>query len=88
MKAYKAIEDFKDLKDSSYKYHAGDSFPRKGYKPSAERLEELLSANNKRGRAVIAEVKEEPKEEPVSEPVKEDTAPAEKPKRRRKKNVE
>lgn len=80
---YKAIEYFKDLKDSGYKYHAGDEFPRQGYKPSADRIAELLSSNNKRGHAVIEEVAEaEPviKTEPVAEkPVK---------RRRAKKNAE
>lgn len=74
---YIAIEYFKDLKDSGYKYHAGDVFPRQGYNPSAGRIAELLSANNKRGRAVIAEVTQA---EPVEEkPVK---------RRGRKKNAE
>ncbi len=72
---YKAIADFVDLKDNNHKYNAGDQFPRKGYKPDKDRLAELLSSDNKRGTAVIAEVKPEEKE--VS---------ADKPKKGRKKN--
>lgn len=72
---YKAIADFVDLKDNNHKYHAGDVFPRKGYEPSEDRIAELLSNNNKRGTAVIAEVKPEIKE-----------SLADKPKKGRKKN--
>lgn len=70
---FKVLADFADLKDKNFKYHAGDVFPRQGYNPSAGRIAELLSGKNKRGRAVIAEVKEDPVEqaEPVEEkPVK------------------
>lgn len=89
MAAYKAIENFKDLLDNEYKYRAGDAFPRSGYTPSAERINELLSDKNKRGRAVIEEVKDSF----MNEPVEADEQPAEmeasKPKRRgRKKNAE
>lgn len=52
---YKAIIDFVDLQDNNHKYHAGDQFPRKGYEPSTDRIAELLSKKNKRGKAVIAE---------------------------------
>lgn len=91
MAAYRAIENFKDLLDHEYKYRAGDSFPRSGYEPSAERIKELLSDTNRRGRAVIEEVSEF-LNEPV-EPVKAETdvveTEAPKPKRRgRKKNAE
>lgn len=67
---YKAIADFVDLKDNNHKYTAGDQFPRKGYKPSDNRLAELLSNENMRGTAVIAEVKPEEKEAPVDKPKK------------------
>lgn len=82
---YKAIEYFKDLKDGGYKYHAGDVFPRQGYKPSASRIAELLSANNKRGRAVIAKVIEAEVPVKQAEPVKAAEPVEEKPKRRRSK---
>ena len=54
---YKAIEYFDDLQDNCYTYKVGDTYPRAGYEPSPERVKELLSSENKRGRAVIAEVK-------------------------------
>lgn len=93
---YKAIVTFKDLKDDSYAYHPGDKYPRDGFTPTPERIEELSTEKNRRGIPVIAEIKpkketkkeepkaeiEEPKEEPAEEPVK---AEAPKPKRERKK---
>lgn len=68
---FKAVEYFKDLKDNGHKYHPGDTFPREGYAPGAKRIAELASANNKRGRAVIAEVAEKAADEPVEKPEKE-----------------
>lgn len=55
---YRVIERFKDLKDGEYLYEVGDSYPRKGKKPSKARTAELLSSDNRRGRPVIEEVKE------------------------------
>ena len=79
---YKAIEYFTDLKDNGYKYRLGDTYPRDGYTPSEERINELASDKNKRGRAVIELVAES---KAVAEtPVKDETA-AEKPKRTHKK---
>lgn len=68
---YKALTDFIDLQDNYRKYRAGDTFPRKGYDPGEERIAELASANNKRGRAVIAEVSEKAVIKPVEKPEKE-----------------
>jgi hypothetical protein len=56
---YKAIEQFKDLKDDRFLYKVGDKFPRKGKRVSKARLAELLGSDNRRGRPVIAEVEEE-----------------------------
>ena len=83
---YKAILFFKDLHDKSYEYRPGDVFPRSGLKVSQERLEELSSKNNRRGKPVIAKV-EEPKPEQVEEPAVEEVSETEmpKPKRGRKK---
>lgn len=61
---------FTDLQDNNYAYEVGDKYPRDGYTPTAERVKELASSNNKRGVALIKEVKapkaevEEPAEEP------------------------
>jgi len=53
---YKVIRKFKDLQDSNYIYNVGDTYPRKGKRPKKERIEELLSSNNKVGKPLIAEV--------------------------------
>ncbi|HEM9602853.1 TPA: Rho termination factor N-terminal domain-containing protein [Streptococcus agalactiae] len=44
--AYTVKTRFFDLLDNSFLYEVGDIFPRKGYEPSRERLESLLSSNN------------------------------------------
>ena len=85
---YKVISDFTDLKDNNFKYHVGDEFPRHGYAPSESRIAELASTQNKRGRAVIEEVKDSFMNDPVE--VDEQPAESEEPKKRRgrKKNAE
>ena len=73
----KVLHYFTDLQDHNHAYHPGDEFPRKGVEVTAERLKELSSGNNRRGKALI-EVKEEPKEEP-KEPVENFINPPEEP---------
>lgn len=63
--SYKVIVYFNDLQDKNYPYKVGDVYPRKGVKPSEERIAELLSNKNKRGTALIekiADTKETPEE--------------------------
>lgn len=55
---YKVINFFKDGQDNGHSYKVGDEYPRKGLKPSAERVKELASKNNKRGIPMIVEVEE------------------------------
>ena len=66
---YKVLMYFEDLQDHRHPYHAGDSFPRADYEPSAERIAELCCTNNKRGKAVIepAVVETVVQEEPVKQ---------------------
>lgn len=64
---YKALTSFTDLQDNNYRYHVGDVFPHKGAKVTNERIAELLSSNNRRGKPVIEEIPEEKKEEPKEE---------------------
>ena len=59
---YKVLEYFTDLRDDKFAYHEGDTFPREGITVSDERLAELSSKNNKKGRPVIKEVKEKKKD--------------------------
>lgn len=67
---YKVLAMFTDLQDGGHRYEAGDTYPRKGYKPSEERIAELASSANKRGQAVIEEVKEEKKPAPKKKSTK------------------
>lgn len=57
---YKVIVPFVDLQDDLHPYAVGDKFPRKGLKASKSRLNELASKENKRGMALIEEVKKTP----------------------------
>lgn len=61
---YRVLKDFSDLKDHNYKYTTGDTFPRSGYIVSPKRIEELSSANNRRGCAVIEAIQEEEEAKP------------------------
>ena len=50
---YEVIWAFKDLQDDEYRYEKGDTYPRAGYKPTDERIDELSGSNNKRGKPLI-----------------------------------
>lgn len=56
---YKVIEFFTDLHDENYPYKAGDTFPRAGIKVSKERIKELSGSDNRQGKPLIEEVKNE-----------------------------
>lgn len=58
---YRVIKYFTDGQDGLHPYEVGDSYPRKGYKPTEERIEGLLGTGNKQGVPLIEEVKEQPK---------------------------
>ena len=55
---YKVIHHFLDLQDDNYYYAVGKTFPRRGKRPSKERLKELSSSANKIGVPLIEEVKQ------------------------------
>lgn len=55
---FKVIKYFTDKNDNGHAYNTGDTFPREGLFVSEERLAELAGPNNRRGVAVIEEVKE------------------------------
>ena len=57
---YEVLEYFEDLLDNRRKYFPGDTYPRRGLKPTAERLEELSTDRNRRG---VPLIKEEQKED-------------------------
>lgn len=52
---YKAAEYFTDNLDNGFAYNVGDVYPREGYTPTEERIQELATADNVRRRPVIAE---------------------------------
>ena len=68
---YEVIEDFTDLQDRERVYRKGDTFPIEGVEVSDERLEALLSSNNKRKEPVIKEVEETEVVEEVEEVIEE-----------------
>ena len=88
---YKAILFFKDLHDNSFEYRPGDVFPRSGLKVSQERLDELATNKNRRGKPLIEKVEETETEkvpelkDAIVETQIVDTPKAAKPKRGRKK---
>jgi hypothetical protein len=88
---YKCKVFFTDLHDKSFEYRPGDIFPRSGLKVSKERIEELLSTNNRKGKPLIEKVEETETEkvpelkDAVVETQIVDTPKATKPKRGRKK---
>lgn len=58
MAKYKVIRKFKDLQDDNHIYNVGDKYPRKG-RVKKDRVEELLSSNNKIGEPLIVEVEDD-----------------------------
>ena len=58
---YKVIRYFTDLQDDDYIYREGDTYPRKGLKPTADRINELASDKNKRGLPLIKKAVEKSK---------------------------
>ena len=82
---YKALEYFTDNLDKGYAYNVGDVYPREGYTPTEERIEELAGTDNARRRPVIEAVTktvaEVTEEDTVDKALEEEV----KPKRKRKK---
>ena len=72
---YIVISSFKDLTDNQFEYMVGDLFPREGRtinEISNERLEQLTSKNNKKGRVLIKNIElETTKTENTEEETKE-----------------
>lgn len=52
---YKVLENFMDAVDGLHLYEAGDTYPRKGYKPDPERVKYLASSKNGVGRPLIVQ---------------------------------
>ena len=63
---FKVVHGFKDLKDNDYIYKKGDIYPRDEIKLEdvpKKRIKELSGTNNKIGKVLIEEIKEEVVEE-------------------------
>lgn len=71
---YKVIKFFTDLQDNNFPYQAGEQYPRFGYLPSAERLEELTGSGNKQGTPLIQYVEESTEEKPKKKRAKKTAA--------------
>lgn len=85
---FKVVVRFKDLQDNNHIYNVGDEYPRKGAKPTEERIKQLSSNNNLRGQALIQKVedkKEEVQDVNLDEIVEEVVEVEEKPKKKKKK---
>ena len=54
---YKVIVRFMDLQDENHIYEVGDTFPRDGVKVGADRINELMSCENKIGCPLIEKIK-------------------------------
>lgn len=55
---YKVLDYFTDLQDKNHEYFEGDTYPRKGLKVTAARINELATDENVRGVPVIQVVEE------------------------------
>lgn len=95
---YTVIRHFTDLQDEGYKYKEGDTYPREGYTPSAERIK-MLSTPNNRQRTVLIKAVATESAEIVETSAVEETEPTtiteeikvieeEKPKKRSRKKSE
>lgn len=73
--SYKVIRFFHDLQDTVntkcgkiyHAYNVGDTYPRKGYKPSEDRIAELAGKDNKQGVPLIQIIEESPEENNATE---------------------
>jgi hypothetical protein len=54
---YRVKVYFTDLQDNDYAYNVGDKFPRDGMAVTPDRIKELSGTANKRGIALIEEVR-------------------------------
>lgn len=84
MMKYKVKKFFMDGQDNNHSYITGDIYPRDGLTPSAERIAELVSVNNRLGEVLIEPVQstaQKKEEEKPAEAIEEQAA---KPKKKKK----
>lgn len=83
---YRVINYFTDLQDGEHPYNVGDEFPRNGKTVTADRIKELSTDANRRGIALIEEVRGAEETTTISEKETvepEETAPVEDEPRKR-----
>lgn len=98
---YTVLSEFADLQDGNHIYRVGDEYPRKGYSPTDERVDELSTGKNLLHKPLIQKVEDEVihheveessevEEEQQPKEIEEETeAEEEQPKRKRgKKNTD
>lgn len=91
---YTVLSEFADLQDEKHVYGIGDVYPREGYTPTAERVDELCTGKNLLHKPLIQKVEdstheeEQQPEEITGETEAENEVEEEQPKRRRKKNTD
>lgn len=56
--SYKVIKSFQDLDDNKRLYEAGEPYPREGYEPTEERIQQLSTVNNNKRQVFIKKVGE------------------------------
>lgn len=85
---YRVTKYFTDLQDNGYAYNEGDTFPRDGVTVTADRIKELSTSANRRGIALIEEVRGA-EETPAAEETDDKAAPVEdEPRKRGRKHKE
>lgn len=88
MMKYTVLSEFADLHDGNHIYRIGDVYPREGYTPKDERVDELCTGKNLLHKPLIQKVEEAPEAEEQTEEVAEEVV-EEQPKRKRgKKNAD
>lgn len=97
MMKYTVLSEFADLQDEKHVYGIGDVYPREGYTPTAERVDELCTGKNLLHKPLIQKVEDsthevekttEIEEQKPEEIAEETETEEEQPKRRRKKNTD
>ena len=58
---FRVLSDFADIQDSNHVYRVGDEYPREGYSPSDERVEELSTNVNRLHIPLIGKIETEEK---------------------------
>lgn len=97
MMKYTVLSEFADLQDGNHIYRVGDEYPREGYTPKDERVDELSTGKNLLHKPLIQKVEDsthevvetpETEEQQPEEIAEETEVEEEQPKRRRKKNTD